>query len=424
MVEYCTASDVSQFLILKAEVAKDLRIDAASAQKDVDMGSNVIYFRKGDEVIIWDDDEPTGESGVVASIAGLVVTLTDDLAFTYEAVKNAQMQNQSKFHARSKPTVTQVEALITANEGIIDEEVHTSFKSTGVRRQEWVTVEYSTHIRYPNLNSPIQYRFDTYRPIHFKASPMEPLSHLLSDVVEYIDGDSRVNIVNPLSGVLIWDQKVDTIVDGEDLSAGSPITCTLESTSMRLARYLHFYLTHSNITEYTLVITGVKAEDGTALIETFTEDNGWEAYTQNAYSSIVSVVFTRDAGAGTDDVLILDTEPGTSRLSDSYDWWADYEHGVMYPKNTIIELGKKTIWAEYRQGFYTSLGGVPDIIKRSCILLTAIDLLSNERYAHNLPGGEGAKSAIDLANQCTRWRKRYEKLISRKREIYGGTPYA
>ena len=423
MVEYCTASDVSKFLMLKAEDKKDLRIDAASVQADVDMGASVIYFRAGDEVIIWDDDAPVGETRTVLSVAGQVVTLTENLTNTYEILKNAHMQNQSKFHARSTPTVTQVEALILDNEEILDEEVHTSFKSAGVRVKEWITLEYSTHVKYPNLNSPIMYRFDTYRPIQFSSSPMEPLSHVLLDVVERLDGDERINIVDPLSSELIWDQIVDTIVDEEDLSAGSPITCTLAIKSMRLARYLRWSLTHVNITGFTLVITGVKASDGTALVETYTQADGWSGYSADAFSSVSSIVFTRDVGLGTSDLLTIDTDPEESRLADTYGWWIDYEHSTLYPKNTVLELGKKSVWAEYRQGFYTSLGGVPRVIKRACVLLTAIDLLSNERYAHNLPGGEGGKSQIDLAQQCTRWRKRYEKLISRKREIFGGTPY-
>jgi hypothetical protein len=420
--DYTNAYKVSEFMQLKPEDAMAVAVNAASGQADINMGARVVFFGAGDTVIIWDDTNPIGEELTVLSVAGVVVTVTTNLTNSYDITKNAKLQNQSHFNARSVPSKNSVENLITTNEGIVDEDCHTTFKSTGQTIKEHITVEYSDHTRYPNLSAPQRYLFDTNRPIQFSHHPIEPLERS-RDVIEIMIGNERKNVLDPAEGYLIWDRIVETHVDSEDLSAGSPITCSLTNTPMRLARYLRWSLTHSNITEFTLVITGTDV-NGDALVTTITEADGWSGYTAEAYIALTSIVFTRDAGSGAGDELVVDDNLQNSRLLGSMNFWMDYEHGTFYPKGTPIELGQSSIYVQYSQSMYTFRGNIPENVKKMCTLLTAIDILGNDRYGKNLPGGEGGRSQVSIDQQMSRWRRQYDKLRAKMHETIEGTPYA
>ena len=94
---------------------------------------------------------------------------------------------------------------------------------------------------------------------------------------------------------------VTHIVNGEDLSAASPITCTI-ANQPDVPRTLSWSLTHTNITEFTLEIVGINAK-GITLVETFTEADGWSGETNNAFAKVNSITFTREAGSGVGDTL-------------------------------------------------------------------------------------------------------------------------
>jgi len=91
------------------------------------------------------------------------------------------------------------------------------------------------------------------------------------------------------------------VVAAEDLSAGSPITCTL-AAQPDVPRTLSWALTHANITEFSLEITGIDST-GRDRVETFTQADGWSGETDYAYATITTIVFTRTTGTGVGDTL-------------------------------------------------------------------------------------------------------------------------
>ncbi len=91
------------------------------------------------------------------------------------------------------------------------------------------------------------------------------------------------------------------VVAAEDLSAGSPIVCGLAAQS-DVPRTFSWVLTHAQITEYTMAFVGVDAS-GNGITETVTEADGWAGETGNAFATITSITFTRDAGTGAGDTL-------------------------------------------------------------------------------------------------------------------------
>ena len=91
------------------------------------------------------------------------------------------------------------------------------------------------------------------------------------------------------------------VVAAEDLSAGSPITCTL-ATQPDVPRTFSWILTHAQITEYSMAILGIDAR-GNTITETITEADGWSGETDNAFAVVTSIIFTRVAGTGVGDTL-------------------------------------------------------------------------------------------------------------------------
>lgn len=91
------------------------------------------------------------------------------------------------------------------------------------------------------------------------------------------------------------------IVNAEDLSVGSPITCTL-AAQPDVPRTLSWVLTHAQITEFTIDFVGVDAK-GNIITETVTEADGWSGELNNAFATITSITFTREAGTGVGDTL-------------------------------------------------------------------------------------------------------------------------
>jgi len=91
------------------------------------------------------------------------------------------------------------------------------------------------------------------------------------------------------------------VVNAEDLSASSPITCTIASQP-DVPRTLSWAITHTNITEFTIAFVGVDAK-GDTITETVTEADGWSGELNNAFAKVTSITFTRDAGTGAGDTL-------------------------------------------------------------------------------------------------------------------------
>jgi hypothetical protein len=122
-------------------------------------------------------------------------------------------------------------------------------------------------------------------------------------------------------------------------------------------------------------------------------------------------------------VLDVTTEKEGDWKDGDYNFRADYEQGVIYPLNVAINTGHKTAKVGYRRGFYYKESqSVPRDVKRMCVLMTACDLLINERYALNLPRG-GQVSQLDVDKTVEKWKSQYMRLLSKRRQLVGGINY-
>ena len=401
---------------LKRAKEREIHANANAAQADIDMGEHIVHFLAGDKIRIMDHDTPVGEMLTVHSIAGTTITCTANLVNAYTTANNGMVENQSHWTPMTYPTREYVDDLIEMNEDVIEQDLHTSYKANGQQVEHYVTYLLRGYSSYPYLSVPLRFRFDTQHPIMLKDSPVLPFSRALGDRLMYLNGSTWKDALDPLNEIMVWDGEIEVIVDDEDLSAGSPITCTL-AQAIRLSTFLRFELTHANITAFSLVITGTNM-DGTALVETFTEADGWSGHSSSPFASVTSIVFTRSGGLGTGDLLVVDTSVAESRLDGDIDMWVDYEHGIVYQKNVTIEYGHKTVRCKYRRGFYNQLGGIPRDVKKIAILRCAIDLLQNERYAFNLPAGEG-NTSMKVESVAHMWNAQLNKLMARRRVMVG-----
>lgn len=93
---------------------------------------------------------------------------------------------------------------------------------------------------------------------------------------------------------------VDYVRNNEDLSAGIPITFTIDAQP-DVPRTLSFVLTSGNITEFDLEIVGVNAK-GQTVTETFDETGGFAQETNEAYATITSIKLTSRTGTGAGDL--------------------------------------------------------------------------------------------------------------------------
>lgn len=173
--EYCTAKDVSDFLMLRKDDERDVVADSSGTT--VYAGSNAAYVSAGDIILIWDDDNPGGELATVASVSGTTITLTSALTNTYTVAKNAKFQIQSAFTTRSYPTKAEVETLIERAEREIDRATHTSWKSDGRVFQEWKTVSARGSFRMSTMLYVPYYRNDVRFAVALTHYPIKKLSH-------------------------------------------------------------------------------------------------------------------------------------------------------------------------------------------------------------------------------------------------------
>jgi len=417
---YCSVLDVSRFMGLKRDTPRDLNADANSGQNEIDVGASVVHFNSGTKIIIYDDDNPTGEELTVSSISGTKLVCSSNLSNNYTVLANGKVENQSHFTPRTVPSHTDVEDIINMVEDEIDRDIHTSYRTVGERIEEFVTIMLGRDKSFPYYSQPLSYSSNWRYPIRLDNRNILPFDRTKGDYIRVQIGGDWKDLLDPVNGYTVWESIVDEIVDSEDLSASSPITCTL-AMQPRLASKLKWNLTHANITEFSLKIEGTD-QAGNSISETFTEADGWYGYTTNFFNTVTAVTFTRTTGTGTGDTLDVTTERQESRESSNYDLWVDYDQGVIYPITIAIDTGHKTVRVGYRRGHYRKeYSSIPGDIKKACILLTASDLLINERYALNLPRAN--VSTIDVEKTLQHWKSKANKILSRRREIVGGVYY-
>lgn len=409
-MEYATVKDVNDFLLLPDDPPRELEGDLNGTR--VNMGSKVRHFYAGAVVRIYDDASPLGENGTVLSVNGTAVILQSTPSGNYSVSRNAEMQNQCHFTPMTKPSNSEVESLIDDNEDIVDEELHTTFRQNGTLSTEYITPGLRGRFSYPHLSEPLRYGFDTINPIFFRHSPILPMDPSKGDELRVMTGqNSWPNVLEKDSGYLIWDDDGDTVVEEQSVNGTSNFT----NPSFRLAAPMHYDITMVSGTG-SLAINGT-GYDGVRRSENITLTNGrTETASTYAYSSVSTITVV-----GTAKVEI-DTRPYVSRQSDIYDFWIDNQHAIACSKKNILHQ-HRSVRVRYRKGYYSQLRGVPRYAKRMCVLLTAIDLLENERYALNLPGGEGEGSYIKITTVVSNWKKRYRQILEKKREFVGGAIY-
>jgi len=128
---------------------------------------------------------------------------------------------------------------------------------------------------------------------------------LKNNTLEDIDDDGINNI--------IYEQYTDLFMDvlavsathirsNEDLSAGIPITFTIDAQSDIPRTLSGHFDAHANITAYIIEITGVDAR-GRTQVETLTEADGWDWETDNAFAIITSIIMTARTGTGAGDTM-------------------------------------------------------------------------------------------------------------------------
>uniref|UniRef100_A0A6M3M8L1 Uncharacterized protein n=1 Tax=viral metagenome TaxID=1070528 RepID=A0A6M3M8L1_9ZZZZ len=88
----------------------------------------------------------------------------------------------------------------------------------------------------------------------------------------------------------------------EDLSAGTPITFTIDLQPDVPRTLSGHFDAHANVTAYTIVITGVDGK-GDAATETLTEADLWDWETDYAFATITSIIMTARTGDGTGDTM-------------------------------------------------------------------------------------------------------------------------
>lgn len=86
----------------------------------------------------------------------------------------------------------------------------------------------------------------------------------------------------------------------EDLSEAIPNTFTISAQPSH-PRTINLGMSHTNITAFSITITGVDAW-GRIVSDIWTEAAGWGLYTNNAYSTITSIIMTARTGTGAGDI--------------------------------------------------------------------------------------------------------------------------
>jgi len=112
---------------------------------------------------------------------------------------------------------------------------------------------------------------------------------------------------------ILYDQYSDLFMDvlavsathirsNEDLSAATPITFTIDAQPDVPRTLSGHFDAHTNITAYTIEITGVDAK-GNTVTEIKTDADGWDWETSNAFATITSIKMTERTGTGVGDTI-------------------------------------------------------------------------------------------------------------------------
>ena len=91
-----------------------------------------------------------------------------------------------------------------------------------------------------------------------------------------------------------------TIRTGNTLAGATPVTFTIDAQPDVPRNLTYAFVSHAQITAYTLVFTGVDAR-GNIITDTFTQATGWTGATAQAYATVTSIILTARTGTGVAD---------------------------------------------------------------------------------------------------------------------------
>ena len=107
-----------------------------------------------------------------------------------------------------------------------------------------------------------------------------------------------IRFVDNFIGVLA---AVATLIrTGNTLAGATPVTFTIDAQPDVTRNLTYAFVSHAQITAYTLVFTGVDAQ-GNIITDTFTQATGWTGATAQAYATITSIILTARTGTGVAD---------------------------------------------------------------------------------------------------------------------------
>ena len=87
---------------------------------------------------------------------------------------------------------------------------------------------------------------------------------------------------------------------GNTLAGATPVTFTIDAQPDVPRNLTYAFVSHAQITAYTLVFTGVDAR-GNIITDTFTQATGWTGATAQAYATVTSIILTARTGTGVAD---------------------------------------------------------------------------------------------------------------------------
>jgi len=141
--------------------------------------------------------------------------------------------------------------------------------------------------------------------IHTTSENIRVANNIFKNNATQIDDDGVNTVFNDQHSDLFMDVlavSATHVRNNEDLSAGIPITFTIDAQPDVPRTLSGHFDAHANITAYTIVITGVDAR-GYTVVETLTEADGWDWETDNAFATITSIIMTARTGTGVGDTM-------------------------------------------------------------------------------------------------------------------------
>lgn len=148
--------------------------------------------------------------------------------------------------------------------------------------------------------------------VRFNNTPLKNITikdcifrHLKTGVYDYLNRPSPNFVDSVKHSDLFMDVlavSATHVRTNEDLSAGIPITFTIDAQPDVPRTLSGHFDSHANITAYTIEITGVDAK-GNTVTEEKTEADGWDWETNNAFATITSIEMTARTGTGAGDTM-------------------------------------------------------------------------------------------------------------------------